>query len=383
MVVLAIVAGILTYFNAWSIMAQILPAIERAERVVVSEPSAFTVPEGFSLDIYSADVPGARVMLRGPGGAILVSQPSEGKVSAVSHTGAVTTVIEGLIGPHGLAFVGSDLYIAEENAVKKYTYNPETQKAVVVETVAVLPEGGGHSTRTLLPSPNQQSLYVSIGSSCNVCDEDDVRRATVMEIDLATKEATVFARGLRNTVFMAHELITGDLWGTEMGRDLLGDDTPPDEVNVLVKGGNYGWPTCYGNNIHDTQFDTKTYIRNPCTLPFETPAKIELQAHSAPLGIAFVPEEGWPEEYWYDALVAYHGSWNRSQPTGYKVVRVEVDTRGQPTGVVHDFMTGFIKDGEEVIGRPVGLLAEPGGVLYVSDDRAGAIYRVRLLAEAR
>ena len=168
---------------------------------------------------------------------------------------------------------------------------------------------------------------------------------------------------------MAIHPVTGEIWGTDMGRDLLGDDVPPDEVNIIREGGNYGWPICYGKNIHDADFDKNTYIRNPCMEPFEQPSQIDIPAHSAPLGIAFIPEEGWPEEYWHDILVAYHGSWNRSVPTGYKIVRIDEH------GIATDFMTGFM-DGGEVLGRPVGLLVEPGGALYISDDRAGVIYKV-------
>jgi glucose/arabinose dehydrogenase len=169
------------------------------------------------------------------------------------------------------------------------------------------------------------------------------------------------------------------VWGTDNGRDLLGDDTPPDEVNILSAGKNYGWPICYGANVHDTDFDKNQYIRDPCA--DKTPPQIELHAHSAGLGLAFIPEEGWPEDMYNDLLVAYHGSWNRSQPTGYKVVRFNLDpTTRKPIGEPIDFLTGFLttNNTNDAIGRPVGLLAEPGGVVYVSDDRAGAIYKIAL-----
>ncbi|MEK7063307.1 MAG: PQQ-dependent sugar dehydrogenase [Patescibacteria group bacterium] len=376
----AILIGAVLYFNLWGIASQIIPLIELSKRVEVSEPSAFTVPEGFRVEVYASGVPGARVLIRDPKGALLVSQTSEGQIVALPDK---KVILDGLSEPHGLALIGDILYVAEEGAVKSYAYNADTKSATYLETIAVLPTDGGHSTRTLIPSHDNTSLLVSVGSSCNVCNEADTRRATIMEIDLKSKEASVYARGLRNTVFMAYELVTGELWGTDMGRDLLGDDTPPDEINILKKGGNYGWPTCYGKNVHDTEFDQNTYIRAPCSEPFEQPSVYDIPAHSAPLGIAFAPEEGWPEEYWLDALVAYHGSWNRSLPSGYKVVRVVVDERGMPTGEEQDFMTGFITDDGDVIGRPVGLLAEPGGVLYISDDRAGAVYRVSLIHEAR
>jgi glucose/arabinose dehydrogenase len=177
-------------------------------------------------------------------------------------------------------------------------------------------------------------------------------------------------------VFMTTHPVTGDIWGTDMGRDNLGDDVPPDEVNILREGGNYGWPSCYGKNIHDTNFDKNTYFRAPCQEPFEVPSHMDLQAHSAPLGLAFVPEEGWPEEYWHDLLVAYHGSWNRSVPTGYKIVRFNLTPQGEQIGAPQDFMANFRTSDGTIYGRPVDILVEPGGSLYVTDDKAGAIYYV-------
>jgi glucose/arabinose dehydrogenase len=167
---------------------------------------------------------------------------------------------------------------------------------------------------------------------------------------------------------------SGAIWGTEMGRDLLGDNIPPDEINIIKEGANYGWPICYGKNIHDTEFDKNTYFRNPCMEPFETPSSIDVPAHSAPLGLAFIPKS-WPTEYRNDLLVAYHGSWNRSVPTGYKIVRYRFDANGTYQGV-EDFITGwFTKDGT-ALGRPVGIVIATNGMTYISDDKAGVIYRL-------
>jgi glucose/arabinose dehydrogenase len=163
------------------------------------------------------------------------------------------------------------------------------------------------------------------------------------------------------------------MWATEMGRDNLGDNLPPDEINVITEGSDFGWPICYGNNIHDTNFDKKVYIQNPCNE--KVTAKVELQAHSAPLGLGFIPEEGWPEDYWYDLIVAYHGSWNRSVPTGYKLVRVKLDSNGNLQGV-EDFITGWLTGNNRALGRPTDVLIQPGGTMYVTDDSAGVVYRI-------
>lgn len=359
------------------------------------------VPEGFAASIYSREVPGARVMIRDPKGAMLVSLTSSGKVVALPDLDAngeadkTITVLENLKEPHGLLVKCPDtgnasadqdacvLYVAETDALKSYSYDADTFTARYQKTLATFPSGAGHFTRTLLMHPDGKRLLVSIGSSCNVCVESDPRRASVQAIDLATGQMSLFAKGLRNSVFLAMRPGTDEVWATENGRDVIGDDIPPDEINILREGKDYGWPTCYGQNVHDTAFDKKRYEGNPCA--GKEAAHIDLQAHSAPLGLAFIPAEGWPADMQRDLLVAFHGSWNRSVPTGYKVVRINLDAQGNAQGVPIDFMAGFLEPGaktDKAIGRPVGLLAEPGGVLYVSDDRAGAIYRVAPVAGA-
>jgi glucose/arabinose dehydrogenase len=266
------------------------------------------------------------------------------------------------------------LYFAQEDGVSRvptYSEGPP-------EKLFDLPADGGHYTRTIMFAPDGR-LLTSVGSSCNVCNEEDWRRATVLVSDDEGNNLQVFAKGLRNSVFMATHYGTGDIWATEMGRDNLGDNTPPDEINIVKEGGFYGWPICYGKNIHDTNFDKNTYIRNPCDETFgEIPSHIDLQAHSAPLGLAFVPEDppgaGWTQEYWNDVLVAFHGSWNRTEPTGYKIVRIKLDAQGNYQGQ-EDFITGWLKD-NRALGRPVDILVQPYGVMYISDDKAGVIYKV-------
>ncbi|MEK7189227.1 MAG: PQQ-dependent sugar dehydrogenase [Patescibacteria group bacterium] len=336
------------------------------------------IADGFSISIFADNVPGARVMAMGEGG-MYVSQTSKGTISRIPFRNNAAekteTILSGLNNPHGLAFDPHDytiLYYAEEHAISRLNVaHPEQMKKVID-----LPAGGRHTTRTLMFGPDDR-LYVSIGSSCDVCYETHPWLASIVSMERDGSDARVVARGLRNSVFMNSEPITGAIWATEMGRDQLGDNLPPDELNRIVEGSDYGWPICYGQNIHDANFDKNTYIRNPCE--DKAPASVEIPAHSAPLGIAFVPEEGWPEDMWYDAIVAYHGSWNRSEPTGYTLVRHRFDAHGNYQGA-RDFITGWLTP-EGALGRPVDILIQPGGTMYVTDDKAGVVYKITRTSE--
>ncbi len=334
------------------------------------------LPEGFDIEIFAQDLDGARVMAIDALGNFWVSRTSEGVITRLSIEDGVVTeqhdIFRDLKKPHGLAIDPRNpltLYIAEEHRILKAHLYTEG----AVESIMELPSGDGHFTRTIAFGPDDR-LYVSIGSSCNVCDEEDERRSKIYSMKRDGSDLREVARGLRNAVFFDWSYVDGRMWATEMGRDFLGDDLPPDEINIITEGGNYGWPTCYGKNIHDTDFDKKTYVRAPCSEPFEIPSFIDIPAHSAPLGLAFAPEEGWAEEYWYDLFVAYHGSWNRTEPAGYKIVRHKLDEFGNYSGA-EDFISGWLTS-DGALGRPVDIMTQPGGIMYVTDDKAGVIYRV-------
>jgi glucose/arabinose dehydrogenase len=377
--------------------------IPKTEKIDTENPSPqnditsrLHVPDGFQIGVYASGLTGARVIEFDPKGRLVVSQTSEGKIVLIEDTNndgkadSVKTLAEGLLNPHGLAFKCDgnvcDLYVAESNALSKYVYDAEAGALRDKEKLTDLDfsKTNLHKTRTLLflDDPSTQSgvsqagtLLVSVGSSCNVCNEEGSMHARIMAYDLQTKKLTEYARGLRNSVFMARNPVTGKIFASEMGRDGLGDETPPDEMNIVESGRNYGWPVCYGKNIHDTNFDKNIYIRNPCMEPLEAAPAIEFPAHSAPLGFSFVPEEGWQDEYWHNLFLAFHGSWNRSTPTGYKVVRIKMNAKGEYLGT-EDFITGWLTPEGGKLGRPVDVKALPGGTMYISDDTAGLIYRV-------
>jgi glucose/arabinose dehydrogenase len=193
----------------------------------------------------------------------------------------------------------------------------------------------------------------------------------ILAVDPHGGDLSTFVAGLRNLVFMAVHPLSRHVWATEMGRDHLGDDLAPDEINIILKGGHYGWPYCYGKRVHDDTIDPTGAHREFCR---ETiPSFIGVPAHSAPLGLAFFPPQ-WPEDFRHDLLVAYLGSWNRTQPTGYKVVRYKLDAAANFLDV-EDFITGWLTP-TGALGRPVDILIKYDGVIFISDDQAGVVYRV-------
>jgi len=371
--------------NLQGIGPALKPPPQDITKIINATGMPLSLPEGFTVSIFAKDLENPRVLAFDPHGIMLASIPSQGKVVTLPNqnddekTDSVTTIIEGLNRPHGLAFrcEGENscrLYIAESHQVTSYAYDSKTRAISDKKKITDLPNRGNHFTRTIIFAPDGR-LLISVGSSCNVCHEKEWQRAKNLSVQPDGSDLKEFARGLRNSVFMAIHPVTKQIWATEMGRDLIGDDIPPDEVNVIQEGKNYGWPICYGKNVHDTFFDKNTYIRNPCMEPFETPSLIDLPAHSAPLGLAFIPDS-WGETYAGDLLVALHGSWNRSEPSGYKIVRYDLDRDGKllnenPT----DFISGWlVKDG--ALGRPVDLVFDIKGDLYVSDDKAAVIYKI-------
>ncbi len=358
-----------------SLFFLLLAACTHAENAD-SDLNRLKLPEGFHISVF-AQADSARMMLFSPGGVLLVSQTDEGKVIALpdpKRTGKAersAVVVDRLTEPHGLAFYQGKLYVAENDKVRSYDWDETNLRATNPKLLTNLPGRGGHSTRTLLF--HKDKMYVSVGSSCNVCIEKDARRAAVMEFNPDGSGMKIFAKGLRNAVGMAVNPKTDTIWVTVNGRDNLGDNLPPEVINDLGQnGGDFGWPYCYGDRIADTNFTTGTgdHCKNMI------PPKVQMQAHSAPLGLAFNEGTAFPAEYRNNIFVAFHGSWNRSLPTGDKVVRVKLDDRGQPVGGAQDFITGWQDERGKRSGRPVGIVFAADGSMYVSDDQEGLIYRV-------
>lgn len=341
------------------------------------------LPEGFKIEIFASDLKKG-LNLPGPNAGprfmefyrdvLFVSIPNSGTIIALPDrdkdgvADEIINVIDNLNRPHGIAFLNGFMFVANEDSIIKVRINDDLRADVTTKTKIIDLPTGGHWTRTLRIKDNK--LYISIGSSCNVCIEEDERRAAIMECSIEGK-CEIFAKGLRNAVGFIFHPETGKIYATENSRDWLGDDLPPDEINIVEKDKNYGWPICYGKNVHDADFDKNTYIRNPCMEPFEMQSFIDIQAHSAPLGLAFNFGSNFPKEYKGNLFVAYHGSWNRKVPTGYKIVRIDTKTKQ-----IHDFATGWLTEDNKLLGRPVDIIFDKEGVMYISDDNAGLIYSV-------
>lgn len=368
-------------------IVELLPVVTEDSKPVTSDTSLglnmtdlpLKIPSGFKISIFAKNLSGARVMVIDSFGNMWVSRSSEDVVTQLEiQNGRVVRqndVLVGLNNPHGLALDPDQpflLYIGEENKITRITVYSDGD----YEKIADLPSGGGHSTRTLLFGPGKK-LYVSSGSSCNVCVEKDSRRAAIYSLNRDGSDFKKFSDGLRNSVFMTINPRTSEIWASEMGRDLLGDNIPPDEINIISEGKNYGWPYCYGKKIHDSNFDPSGEKIEFCQTTQSS--QIEVPAHSAPLGLAFLKNSKLPAEYENDLLVSYHGSWNRSMPTGYKVVRHKFDQQGNYEGV-EDFIVGWLVEGN-ALGRPVDILEGEDGKIFISDDKAGVIYQVEYVGQ--
>jgi glucose/arabinose dehydrogenase len=332
-----------------------------------------SLPDGFRFNVFATDLPGARMMKITAQGDLLVTTPSTGEVHLlfkdINHDGAADgrkLILSGLEKPHGVELFQGWLYIAEINAVGRIRFDASTREATGTyeQIVTNLPTEGRHWTRTVHAGPDGW-LYISIGSSCNACIETDPLRATIIRVRPDGKDQEIYASGLRNSVDFDWSPSDGALYATENGRDLLGDDFPPEELNRIESGGFYGWPYINGFGDPDPEYQTD----NEEILTNAIQPVHGLRPHNAPLGIHFLHTG----HYRHDALVALHGSWNRRDKDGYKVVRLHWSAEGKITE--SDFMTGFL-DNDDVIGRPAGIAESPSGEIFISDDFSGSIYRV-------
>ena len=333
------------------------------------------LPPGFAIRIYAADVPNARSMALGDKGTLFVGSRTAGNVYAiVDHDGdhkadRIITIARGLNMPNGVAFRDGALYVAEVDRILRYDdieanlANPP-RPAVVFDR---LPSDTHHGWKFIRFGPDGM-LYLPVGAPCNICEPDAARYAAIFRMKPDGSGFEQFARGVRNTVGFDWDPATRELWFTDNGRDWMGDDLPPDELNhAPVAGMHFGYPHCHGKSIRDPDYGA----RRACS-EF-TPPALELGAHVAALGMRFYSGAMFPAPYRGQIFIAQHGSWNRSSRVGYRVMLVRLKD-GKPDN--HEvFADGWLHDGR-VWGRPVDVLGMPDGSLLVSDDHANAIYRI-------
>lgn len=333
------------------------------------------LPPGFDIQLYAGNVPNARSMTLSPSGILFVGTRREGNVYAVLdedkdfHADDVIVIDEGLNMPNGVALRDGDLYVMEVNRLLRYD-NIENHLDALPEPVVVYdhyPTDSHHGWKFIRFGPDGM-LYIPVGAPCNICDEEDDRYASITRISYDGSGFDIFAHGVRNTVGFDWHPVTKELWFTDNGRDWLGDDMPPDELNrAPQKGMHFGFPYCHGEDILDPEFgegqDCADYV---------SPAQ-ELDPHVAALGMRFYTGEMFPENYRNQIFFAEHGSWNRSVPIGYRLMLAEL-SRNDVVGY-KIFAEGWLQ-GMKAWGRPVDVLVMPDGSLLVSDDFAGVIYRI-------
>lgn len=328
------------------------------------------LPPGFRIEVF-AQVPNARQMALGKT-HLFVGSMRAGKVYAIPLTGPRTPAVlaEGLDLPVGVAYRDGDLYVSAVSRILRLRNVEQTiAKPPRPETVTdAYPRDTHHGWKFIAFGPDGK-LYVPVGAPCNICEPDPERYANITRLDPATGRIEVVARGVRNTVGFDWQPGTGELWFTDNGRDWLGDDAPPDELNRLARPGqHFGYPYCHGGTIADPEFGAK----RRCDA-FAPPVR-NLGAHVAALGMRFYTGSAFPARYRGAVFIAEHGSWNRSDKSGYRVSVVRLDDAGRAVAY-EPFVEGWLR-GQSAWGRPADVLVMPDGSLLVSDDHAGAIYRV-------
>lgn len=345
------------------------------ENINPENPSDIKLPPGFKIEVYADNVPNARSLTLGENGVVFVGTRGD-KVYAVVDDNQdykadnVITIASGLNSPNGVAYRNGDLYVAEISKVWRYenildNLNNPPDPVLVNDG---FPSDTHHGWKFIAFGPDDK-LYVPVGAPCNIClRDDDERYASIMRMNADGSGLELFASGIRNTVGFDWHPQTNELWFTDNGRDWLGDNAPPDELNrAPEKGLHFGYPFIHGGDIRDPEFgenaDPEQYVK-----PVQ-----KLGPHVAALGMRFYTGNMFPEEYRNQIFIAEHGSWNRSTKLGYRIMLVKLN--GNEAVSYEPFAEGWLQ-GDSVSGRPVDVLVMPDGSLLVSDDYAGVIYRI-------
>lgn len=356
------------------------PSIEPFDE---SQISRLKVPAGFKIQVFAKGLGNPRMMAIADDGTIYVTRRSTGDVVALKDDdgngqadAAPRVVATGLLGVNGITIRDNKVYVAMSTEVRSADIQEDGSLQTPKTVIGGLPDPGQHPSWNVAFGPDEK-MYVSVGSPCNDCVPLNETYATILRADADGQNRQIFAKGLRNTFGFDWHPLTSELWGMDHGVDWRGDVQPPEELNRIKEGGDYGWPFCYGAKQVDamSHFQPHDGRTREAYCEATEPATLTYDAHAAPMALRFYRADQFPLEYKADAFVTFHGSWNREKPAGYNVVRLRFEN-SQPSKF-EDFVTGFLAaDGKSVFGRPCGLAQTEEGELLFTDDANGVIYRV-------
>jgi len=345
--------------------------------------SSLTVPAGFKTMVVASGLGKPRIMAVTDDGSIYVTRRDVGDVLHLSDKDGdgifedLKTVWSQFPDVHGITIHDGNIYLASSEILKRGKISPDGMITDTTTLINDLPQGSQHDNR-MIAFGQDGKLYMTVGSTCNDCAETNKENATMLVMNADGTGRRIFARGLRNTIGFDWHPQTKDLWGCDNGTDWRGDEIPPEELNKIEDGADYGWPWVFGKQQVDPTREDPTGTTKEQYAKNTKPAIMEFPAHSAPIDFRFLGNaEGLPPEYKNDALVSWHGSWNRKNPEGYKIQRIHFEN-GKPVSV-NDFFSGFLsKDGKTRFGRPAGIIVAKTGKIFVSDDENGNIYCIML-----
>ncbi|KQS36428.1 sorbosone dehydrogenase family protein [Pedobacter sp. Leaf194] len=344
--------------------------------------SRLKVPAGFDVSAVAEGLGKPRMMAVNNSGGLYVTRRDVGDVLLLQDMDgdgrmeSLKTVWSQFLGVHGITIHDGFLYLCSSTDLKRGRINADGSLSDTTTLIKDLPEGSQHDNRVIAFGPDNL-LYISVGSSCNDCAETNAEHATLLQVSPDFKSRKIYARGLRNTIGFDWQPSTKEIWGIDNGTDWRSDEFPPEELNRISQDKDYGWPRVFAKQVVDETREDPIGTTKAAYAKSTEPSVMEFPAHSAPIDFKFLPAaKNFPKDFQDDALVCWHGSWNRKNPEGYKVQRI-IFENGKPTGV-EDFFSGFLStDGKTRFGRPAGLAVSNLGTVYISDDESGVIYSVK------
>jgi glucose/arabinose dehydrogenase len=346
--------------------------------------SLLKVPAGWQISLAASGLGKPRMLYTSPEGNVYVTRRDGGDVLMLQDRDGdnkfenLVTVVSNFKGVHGITMKDGWMYLANSNELRRYPVKPDGTLEIAKNELLIkdLPDGGQHPNRTMDFGPDGM-LYISVGSLCNDCKESDKETAVMLQVNPKDWSRSLYASGLRNTIGFDWHPQTKEMWGIDNGGDTKGNTWPPEEVNQIKQGADYGFPYAYGKREVDKSREDPPGNTKEAVVKGTEPSVLELTAHMAPIGFTFFRgASNIPDEWSGDGLVAWHGSWNADQPVGFKVQRIHFEN-GKAVKA-EDFLTGFLQ-GESRFGRPAGITVTKNGVIYISDDASGNIYAVKTI----